>query len=149
LEADMAVICPYCSQPAELVNGSKIYRHRPDLNFLRFWRCGDCNAYVGCHKQGARYFDASGKPVISDGTAPLGRLANASLREAKQLAHAAFDPIWKDGRMPRRQAYKRLADAMGMPFHSCHIGAFDEDQCTQVAEICLSWSEHHAINQPA
>jgi hypothetical protein len=66
---------------------------------------------------------------------PLGRLARASLRKAKQRAHAAFDPIWRGGRMSRDKAYKWLAGKLGIPKGDCHIGMFDERMCAKVEEI--------------
>jgi hypothetical protein len=67
---------------------------------------------VGCHK---------------GTTKPLGRLADAELREWKKRAHAAFDPVWqalwqrenagsagyKKG-MAREGRSRRLAELMGL-----------------------------------
>lgn len=121
------VTCPYCSKPAQLVTGAVIYAHRPDLHHLKFWQCRPCDAYVGCHKAGNGY---------GDGSRPLGRLANAELRAAKSRAHAAFDPMWKDGGMPRGKAYAWLARQLGIPKEQCHIGEFDVDTCRRVVELC-------------
>lgn len=128
-----ATACPYCQRNAALVSGAKIYPHRPDLFGLKFWCCDPCGAYVGCHKQGAWLYVA-GKKVVSDGTLPLGRLANAELRRAKSAAHAAFDPLWKSGQMKRREAYSWLAKQLGISFDDCHIGMLDVDGCKAV--IC-------------
>jgi len=51
------------------------------------------------------------------------------------VAHAAFDPLWKSGRMSRNEAYRRLAIAMGLHQDKCHIGMFDEQQCRVVQSI--------------
>lgn len=126
----MAISCPYCSTPAELVTGDVLYPHRPDLASLKFWRCSPCGAHVGCHKRGAV---ADG--IRSDGTLPLGRLANAELRRAKSQAHALFDEIWKSRRMGRRQAYAWLAKKLGIPQAECHIGMFDVDRCREVVRL--------------
>lgn len=127
-------ICPYCGEFAKHVKGNVIYPHRSDLAFKNFYLCEPCKAYVGCH----------------DGTLrPLGRLADADLREAKQAAHAAFDPIWR-ARWERKSAadpaykksmarggrYKKLAELMGIPKDDCHIGMFDIAQCRQVVALC-------------
>jgi hypothetical protein len=124
---DREVICPYCSRHAELVGGDVIYPHRPDLSAKKFWLCTPCNAYVGCHAQG-------------DGTQPLGRLANAELRVAKQAAHAAFDPLWHDSRPHRnrlrKRAYEWLAGHLGIDSKQCHIGQFDVEMCERVTSIC-------------
>lgn len=120
------VICDYCAKPAALVSGRAIYPRRPDLFNKRFWRCSPCDAYVGCHP-------ASGGN--GDGTKPLGRLANKDLRQAKMRAHAAFDPLWKSGRMRRKEAYGWLAEKLGIDPADCHIGMMDEATCSRVVEV--------------
>ena len=109
----MTLTCPYCNRDAQQATGADIYPHRPDLAHKKFYRCSPCGAYVGCHKDGR----------------PLGRLANADLRRAKQLTHAKFDPLWKSGQMSRSAAYRWLADQLGIPGDECHIGMFDIDRC--------------------
>jgi hypothetical protein len=123
------VICPYCERPAHLVTGETIYPHRRDLWQKWFWLCDPCKAYVGCHKEG---------------TKPLGRLANAELRAAKQEAHAAFDPLWqffppREGE--RSRAYKWLADHLGISKRDCHIGEFDVETCRRVVAVCRQFGE--------
>jgi len=118
----VTIKCDYCSRRADLVSGRKIYPHRPDLFDLQFWLCTRCDAWVGCHK--------------NSNAIPLGRLADEELRMAKQGAHAAFDPIWKQGIMDRKQAYRWLADALCIPAKSCHIGMFTPEQCYSVVRVC-------------
>lgn len=116
------LLCPYCDGEAPLVTGQDIYPHRPDLYNKRFYRCSPCNAYVGCH---------------SGTTKALGRLANAELRQAKIAAHAAFDPLWKNGRFQtRKQAYAWLSEKLKLARHDCHIGQFDVTRCNQVLKAC-------------
>lgn len=118
----MTITCDYCRRPARLVTGRVIYPHRSDLAALRFWHCAPCAAWVGCHKTG-------------DGTTPMGRLADAELRRAKQEAHAAFDPLWQqEGNKgaARARAYRWLAQELKIPAEQCHIGMFDVDQCAAV-----------------
>lgn len=112
--------CDYCSNDAELVTGKVIYPHRADLFSKKFWNCTSCNAYVGCHP---------------NTTKPLGRLANAELRKAKQQAHAAFDPLWKSRQMKRKQAYAWLAEKMGIAVQNCHIGMMDVQECKAIVSI--------------
>lgn len=128
--------CPYCNGYAHLVTGATVYPHRWDLRALLFWQCKPCKAFVGCHKRGAPV-----DVVISDGTIPLGRLANAELRRAKSEAHAAFDPMWKEkgSKLSRREAYRHLANALGITPEECHIGMFDEEMCKRVVEIVGMW----------
>lgn len=129
-----SVVCPYCQSKSKLVGGDVIYPRRPDLKSLKFWHCTPCDAYVGCHKEGARVETKNGLE-ISDGTIPLGRLADAALRRAKRTAHAAFDPIWSNGLMKRKSAYSWLAKEMKINVHDCHIGDFTVAQCELVVKL--------------
>lgn len=134
-------ICPYCWTPARLTDSTEVY----DRDYGHsMWVCSnypDCDAYVGCHK---------------GTTDPKGRLANASLREAKQRAHSALDPLWRDApkhynlpRPPyrraavkriqqsmRRRVYRWLAYQLGLEENEAHIGWFDEDTCDRVILMC-------------
>ena len=111
--------CNYCDKPAERVTGNAIYPHRPDLFGKTFYRCKPCDAYVGCHP---------------GTTEPLGLLANHETRKWRQKAHAAFDPIWKTGRMNRKDAYRALSEALGICEDNCHIGRFEPEMCKRVLE---------------
>lgn len=123
------ITCDYCGKIVNLVTGREIYPHRPDLYAKRFYRCEPCDAYVGCHP----------------GTqTPLGRLANAELREAKKAAHAAFDPFWKSGELKRGKAYGWLAKQLRIEQSACHIGMFDVPMCRLVIAICNSSSPARA-----
>lgn len=117
----MTTKCPYCDSNPKLVDGSVIYPHRPDLAYKHFWLCQQCSAYVGCHPNSKK---------------PLGRLANAELRKYKSMAHAAFDPSWKEGWMSRSDAYSWLAAQLSIDKSECHIGMFDIDMCKRVLEVC-------------
>lgn len=115
------LLCPYCGKAASLVGGINIYPHRPDLAEKKFYQCAPCDAYVGCHP---------------GTTNPLGRLADAELRKAKMAAHAAFDPLWKEGNKKRGSAYAWLCDQLGIEKKDCHIGMFDVEMCRRVVEVC-------------
>lgn len=123
-------ICPYCHRTAELVTGQKVYPHRKDLHHKNFWYCdrGHPTAYVGCHEAGNKQ---------GDGTKPLGRLADKVLRKAKSNAHQAFDYIWQDRIMTRKEAYAWLAKELGIPPDRCHIGMMDVSTCNAVVDACL------------
>lgn len=115
-------LCPYCQEFSTQVTGEAIYPHRRDLHHKAFYQCAPCDAYVGTH----------------DGTRkPLGRLADAELRQAKVRAHAAFDPLWRNNPdVSRRDAYHRLALCMGLAPEDCHIGMFTIEQCQCVETLC-------------
>lgn len=122
--APARVNCPYCGDRATLVDSVEVYGH--SYGFI--WLCRPCGAWVGVH---------ANSPTFQ----PLGRLANASLRRAKMKAHAAFDPLWRrppNAAQPgaRKRAYAWLAAAMELPVKATHIGAFDEEQCARVVELC-------------
>lgn len=127
----MQVKCDYCGNQAELVTGEKIYPHRPDLYHKSFWYCdkGHAPAYVGCHAN-------------SKNNAPLGRLADGLLRRLKGRAHEAFDWLWQDNHMSRKDAYGWLAEKMGIPVAACHIGMFSPEQCRQCIDICMNEVSH-------
>ena len=113
--------CPYCADTPELVGGDVIYPRRHDLSHKLFWRSA-CGAYVGCH------------PGTSQ---PLGRLADAELRQAKVNAHAWFDQIWRTKQMSRSKAYGWLAKQLGLPKEKTHIGMFDVETCRRVVAVCF------------
>ena len=116
------VICPYCHRPAEFLDSAEVYHGR---SYGMIYLCRPCDAFVGCHKAGS-------------GDEPLGRLANAELRNWKVQAHNAFDPLWKDQMffVRRTDAYAWLAKQLHLPTDKTHIGLFDVDQCKQVVQIC-------------
>lgn len=122
---DTTITCNYCQQPARLVGREAIYPRRRDLRGLKFWHCAPCGAWVGCHRGIQK---------------PLGRLADAELREAKREAHVAFDELWRRttpaGSFDRNGAYRWLARQLGIERSNCHIGMFDVETCRQVVEVC-------------
>jgi len=117
----MEVICPYCNNPAKLVDSIKIYKKR---SYGMIWLCRPCKAYVGTHKNSKRH-------------APLGRLANKELRKWKRHTHNLFDKLWNGGQMSRSEAYKWLRKQLNISKEECHIGKFDIETCKQVVELCL------------
>lgn len=109
-----SVKCGYCHRDAKRVGAEKLYPHRRDLIGKWFWECEPCGAYVGCHP---------------GTTNPLGRLANAELRRAKQSVHRVLDPLWKSGKMKRKEAYAMLAGKLNIAPRNCHVGMFDVPMC--------------------
>lgn len=99
-------LCAECGSAAVLTDGRTIYSHRPDLHHKRYWLCR-CGAYCGCHPGGDE---------------PLGTPAGPDTRRARSAAHAAFDPLWRDGTMTRGEAYAWLASELGIDRKRCHVG---------------------------
>ena len=66
------ILCDYCGRQAEYVDSAEIYNGK---SYGMIYLCRPCKAYVGVHRGSDK---------------PLGRLADAELREWKKRAHAAF-----------------------------------------------------------
>lgn len=120
----MMITCPYCGKDAPWFHTST---HVYGRDFGPIYHCIPCDARVSCHK------DRPGKP--------MGTLANAELRELRQKAHAAFDPIWLGKLMKRRAAYRWLARALGE--NEVHIGESDESRCRAI--IALASQKHEEL----
>jgi hypothetical protein len=127
-----SIPCPYCHGQALPVTGAVLYPHRPDLAAKRFFLCDPCNAYCGTHPDGR----------------PLGRLADAKLRRARQYVHQLFDPLYLkaheayDGvdtgrirNVARARAYRWLAEQMRIHVDACHVGMFNVEQCREAYRI--------------
>ena len=112
------VFCPYCGNLASLIDSSEIYQR----SYGYIWMCRPCDAYTGVHQSSPRY-------------APLGTLAKKELRELRKQVHAKFDPLWKKGKMTRKQAYFWLAKEMGIPEERCHVAQFSEEKCKKALVI--------------
>ena len=110
-------ICPYCKGSTQYVDSAVIYGR----SFGMIYLCKPCDAWCGVHK--------------SESQRALGRLANAELRELKKQAHAAFDPLWKTGKMSRTQAYKQLSNYLKIEKRFTHIGMFSPKTCLRVIEF--------------
>lgn len=92
----------------------------------KFYGCTrwpDCKGAHGAHQGDGR---------------PLGTPADRETKQARIAAHDAFDRYWRGRMMPRKEAYRRLAAALGIDRSKCHIGMFDRATCERVIEICRS-----------
>ena len=69
-----------------------------------------------------------GKPMVPKST-----------HDARKMAHAAFDVLWKNKIMSRSDAYSFLSKQMGIQKEFCHIAQFNEDQCKKVVSIALKY----------
>ena len=122
-DLERLVICPYCEQQAKLVDSQIIYGR----SYGMAWLCKPCDAWVGCHKNSKTH-------------APLGRIANAELRDWKKKAHAVFDPLWqrkmRRGKCTKGAAYGWLAKQLEIAVKDCHIGMFNIEKCKKTVEAC-------------
>lgn len=115
--------CSVCGGEVSFVSNSVIYGTEYGDN-PNIYLCDDpnCGAYVGVH------------PGTDQ---PLGTMADEKTRKARRLAHAAFDQIWRSGKMKRREAYEWLAYQLGISFADCHIGMFSLRRCEIVIETVI------------
>lgn len=126
----MKPLCPYCGSESEFVDSARVYRGK---SYGMIYDCRPCDAYVGVHKGTEK---------------ALGTLANRELRQWRMKAHAAFDPIWKNGRMQRRAAYAYLQRIMGMSEAEAHISRFNVDQCQKLVLLVSGPSKARIDSKP-
>lgn len=125
--------CPYCFSAVELVTGADVYPERPELANRNIWRCTLCDASVGCHKVGARVRRSDGIELVSDGTLPMGSLADEELRAARTETHRLFDGLWLEpARMTRADAYAWMAKLLRIPHEDAHVASLSYDECVKV-----------------
>lgn len=115
--------CNICGGVVEYIENSKIYGKSYGSGFC--YRCLNCDAYVGTYKD---------RPSVA-----MGILADKEMRKWKMYCHDLFDKLWKTHyiidennnlkkvfpKMKRGQAYKRLAEEMGIEQENCHFGYFN------------------------
>lgn len=105
------LVCPDCGAPMVL----KPSRYGQFYGCSR-WSDTGCRGSHGAHPDGR----------------PMGTPANAETKRARIEAHAAFDRLWKNGRMSRKRAYRWLRVALNLPKERAHISMFDVPQCEQL-----------------
>lgn len=107
--------------------------------------CPDCGAdmklfrgtiglFYGC----IRYPECDGRHMAHEHNGlPMGIPANRETREWRVNAHIAFDAYWKKKGIPRKRAYKQLAEAMNLSKDETHIALFNIEQCKKVIKLCI------------
>ena len=94
-----------------------MYPSRPDLHNKNFYVCFDCDASVGCH---------------ADTKTPLGSLADATLRAARQRSHVSLNQLMDQEQLSRGEVYRWLASELDITPQRCHIAQFDLETCSRV-----------------
>lgn len=122
----MEIYCCECKNNVvpRLTNGKEVYPHRYDLYHLPFWICDKCSNFVGCHHK------------TKQRTKPLGFIANKEIKLSRTHIHKLIDPIWKKGRISRKELYEKISESVGYRFHTGEIKSID-----QAREIYLSCME--------
>lgn len=106
--------CPYCGSSVTLRDASHVHGVRGNGLLYVCDRFPRCDAYVGVHEGSSR---------------PLGTLADRELRIWRRLAHESLDPLWRSGRMARREAYRLLQEILAVPAEHAHIAMLNLAQC--------------------
>ena len=70
--------------------------------------------FVGCHYK------------TEDRTRPLGCIPTKEIKNARQHIHALIDPVWKSGKIKRKELYKKLSDDTGRRYHTANIRSIEE-----------------------
>ncbi len=52
----------------------------------------------------------------------------------RRKAHGVFDPLWKDGFMPRNKAYRWLSNAFGI--EEAHFSTMNEAELRRTIDLC-------------
>ncbi|WP_277188234.1 zinc-finger-containing protein [Caballeronia sp. BR00000012568055] len=100
--------CDYCGAPATLARaGDEIYPYRDNHGSL--WICVNCQAWIGVFPRSTR-------------NVPLGRLADARLRELKAKLHAMLEPL-AQAKVRRDGCSIFEARAKGLKWVTQQIGA--------------------------
>lgn len=110
--------CGYCGSPAVLRPAAEIYQNPNKKGYV--YACSHypaCDAYVS---------------VFPGSKIPMGTLADSALRQKRILAHQSFDQLWKRGIFTRDQAYRWMADKLGLSTSQAHIALFNDYLCDQV-----------------
>lgn len=113
----MQIWCCGCGKDvaARLTDGREIYPHRDDLHSLPFWKCDTCGNFVGCHHK------------TRNRTKPLGCIPTPAIRNARNHIHRCIDPLWKRGRISRRDLYQKIADGLGIAeYHTAEVRTIED-----------------------
>jgi hypothetical protein len=95
-----------------------LYPHRSDLYEKNFYKCS-CGAYVGCHP---------------NTNIALGNPCGPQTRKARNLAHQAIDPIWKNSPLSRNEVYRRLAQKLNIRREVCHVAHMTAPEAFKAAQ---------------
>lgn len=127
--------CDYCGAHAVLKGAGDLgYPYRDDRGL--FWVCVPCGAWIGVNSRSKKHI-------------PLGRLANATLRQAKSELHDVLEPLVQ-AKMRRDQcnvyearskALRWIAESLGFDPQESNIHRLDEAQCRQAISRVKTWLE--------
>lgn len=125
----MRLWCCTCAADvaARLTSGAEVYPHRPDLADVPRWICDTCRCHVGTHHK------------TSDPTRPLGNIPSDEIKRARVHIHNLIDPLWRSGRVKRREVYAHLSRELGREYHTGELRTIEEAR--RVYRIALDYSK--------
>ena len=112
--------CPGCGETARLTTRNEIGQYPADGKIYLCPNYPRCDYYVGCHRGTDK---------------PLGTMADADLRRMRKKAHDALDWTWRNRRMTRGEAYRKLSEHLDLSIKKTHIGMFDTEQCRETIRL--------------
>lgn len=120
------VVCNCCNGSVRVAGHGEVYG-KTYGKYPWMYLCEDCGAYVGMH------------PFTN---IPLGTLADAATRKARNYSKKPFEEIWQSGIMTRTEAYRWLAKEMGKTTAECHFGLFTKEECNKAYAICKEFKRN-------
>lgn len=108
---------------------------------VEYMRCPDCGKHMLLVEENKKVFYKCSNVLKCKTThsaepngKPMGYVADKKTRKARSLAHKAFDAIWKEGLMERKEAYDWLANIMKLRKQEAHISKFNAKQCYELKD---------------
>ena len=117
---DKIIKCGECGAPMRLLE-SRMYG--------KFYGCikwPECNGTHGAHQK-------TGKP--------MGIPANAETKKVRIKAHEAFDTLWKNNGLTRKEAYNWMQEILELTKEEAHISRFDKKTCEKLIDMINKKSE--------
>ncbi len=116
------VWCNCCMNRTVVLRNNSFVYGREFGSWPWIYLCEHCGSHVSLHS-----FTAL----------PKGSLADKPTREARKRCKNLFIPIHNRRMMSRTQAYKKLAEKLGLKRSDCHFALFDVDMCEKAAIAAL------------
>ena len=90
------------------------------MAFLAAWKHSlenlrSCENFVGTHKDSALT-----NPI------PLGCIVGEEIKKVRMHIHKLIDPVWRSGKIKRKDLYNNISDLLGYEFHTANIENINE-----------------------
>ena len=115
----------YIEKPHDIMKSIRVSDYYIKTGKL-VWICPDCNNTHEAHQQDVIYEDEGIPHREGD---PLGIPSSRLCKMFRLHVHSLFDPLWKNGKMSRNEAYHFLANNLGLKREDAHIATFSIRQC--------------------